>query len=53
MNCMVCWEADSDNIDDDMRYVIVRNPNTGATVRRGYMCATHRQYYRMNGYEVS
>jgi hypothetical protein len=48
--CADCRDGEHDNYDDDVRLVVVRNPDTNRLVKRAYMCKEHRTMY---GDEVS
>jgi hypothetical protein len=50
--CFECRLGEHDNYDDDVRLVVVRDPETKKIVRRGYLCGDHRDCWRTDGYEV-
>jgi len=52
-HCADCRDGEHDNIDDDVRLVYVRDPDTKKIIRRSYMCDNHRTMYLMDGYEVN
>ncbi len=50
--CCDCRDGEHMNKTDDVRLVVVRDPDTGHLRRRGYLCSEHRQMYREDGYLV-
>lgn len=50
--CADCRDGEHINYDDDVKLVIVRDPETGRLVKRAYMCRLHRDMYEEDGYDV-
>lgn len=50
--CADCRDGEHPNYDDDVRLVVVRDPDTKKLVKRSYMCELHRTQYMDDGYEV-
>jgi hypothetical protein len=51
--CCDCRDGEHDNYDEDVRLVVVRDPDTGRILKRAYLCGDHRAMYRADGYVVS
>ena len=51
--CFECREGEHDDMDDDIRLVLVRDPETNHIYRRGYLCGEHRGQFRDDGYTVT
>ncbi len=50
--CCECRKGEHENYTDDARLVVVRDPQTGKIVLRGYVCSEHEQAFRDDGYKV-
>lgn len=50
--CSDCRDGEHDNLDEDVKLVIVREPETGRMVKRAYLCGEHREMYSSDGYLV-
>lgn len=50
--CCECRDGEHDNIDEDVRLVVIIDPDTKKLYRRGYMCWHHRECYDMDGFRV-
>ena len=50
--CCQCRAGEHDNYDDDVRLVVVRDPDTGWIRLRGYCCANHRVAFADDGYKI-
>ena len=50
--CCDCREGEHDNYEDDVQYVIVRDPDTGYLHRKAYLCEEHREMYASDGYKI-
>ena len=50
--CADCRDGEHDNIDENIKLVYVRDPDTKKMVKRAYMCEAHREMYNDDGYEV-
>ena len=50
--CADCRNGEHDNYDEDVRLVVIRDPETQKLVKRAYLCDHHRQCYMEDGYEV-
>lgn len=50
--CYQCQNGDHEDYDQDVRLVIVRDPDGGDYARRGYLCGEHRELAASDGYEV-
>lgn len=50
--CKDCRDGEHENLDDDVRLVIVIDPDTHKIYRRSYMCDNHRQMHLDDGYEL-
>lgn len=52
--CTDCRDGEHENYDDDIDFVIVRDPDAkgGGFVKKGYMCASHIEMYESDGFEV-
>jgi len=51
-HCADCRDGEHDNYDNDVRLIVVRDPDTGRLFKRSYMCAEHRQMYTDDGYDL-
>lgn len=51
-HCADCRDSEHDNYDDNVKLVILRDPDTNHLVKRSYMCKQHRIMYCEDGYEV-
>jgi hypothetical protein len=51
-HCADCRAGEHDNYDDNVRLVIVRDPDNGQ-MKRAYLCESHRVMYRDDGYAVT
>ena len=52
IRCIDCRRSEHANFDEDVKPVLVRDPETKHIVRHGHVCATHRGEYDFDGYEV-
>ena len=50
--CCDCRDGEHSNYDDDVHLSLVRDPETNALTRRGYLCERHREMYAEDGYDV-
>lgn len=50
--CCDCQDGEHDNYDDDVKSVVIRDPDTNQVEKRGFVCWHHRAMYEMDGYEV-
>ena len=50
--CCECRNGEHENLDDDVRMTIVKDPDTGHIVKRGYICGEHREAYECDGYDL-
>lgn len=48
--CCDCRNGEHNNYDDNIKLVVVKDPDTNKIVRRGYMCEHHRIAYSDDGY---
>lgn len=48
--CADCRDGEHDNYDDDVRLVIVKDPDTNKIHKRAYICHRHRYLYEQDGY---
>jgi hypothetical protein len=51
--CCECRNGEHDNITDDVRLYVVRDPDTNHIVLRGYLCSEHVQCKLEDGYTVT
>lgn len=51
-HCADCRAGEHDNYDDDVKLVVLRDPDTNRIVKRSYMCTNHRRMYDYDGYEI-
>lgn len=52
LQCADCRNGEHENYDDDVKLVMVRDPETGKLAKRAYLCREHRQAYEDDGYTV-
>jgi hypothetical protein len=50
--CCECRDGEHENLSDDVRLYVVREPSTGRMIRRGYLCAEHVSTNLEDGYAV-
>jgi len=50
--CAECRDGEHDNLTDDVRLVVIRDPDTKKLVKRAYLCSDHLECYAMDGYEI-
>lgn len=50
--CAECRDGDHANYDNDVRLVVVRDPETKRLAKRANLCGEHRAAYRSDGYDV-
>ena len=50
--CAECRDGEHGNYDDDVKLVVIKNPDTNKIYRRSYMCNQHRQMYEDDGYDL-
>lgn len=50
--CADCRNGEHDNYDDDVKLVVIRDPDTKKLVKRAYECGEHREMYATDGYEL-
>jgi len=51
--CADCRDGEHDNYDDELKLVIIRDPDMpGRMVKRAYLCEHHREMYAEDGYAV-
>lgn len=50
--CCECADGEHENYDNDIKYVVVKDPDTGKVVVRGNMCSEHRSMYDSDGYII-
>ncbi len=53
MTCCECRNGEHPNYDENIELVYVKDPDTSKLVKRGWMCAEHRQAYLDDGYTVA
>lgn len=51
--CNDCRDGEHDNYDNNVILTIVRDPETGAFVKRAYLCDMHSEMYLDDGYTVT
>jgi len=51
-NCFECRGGEHEDYDDDIKMVVVIDPETKKIYRRGKMCGEHRCMYEDDGYTV-
>lgn len=51
--CCECRKGEHENLDDNLKKVEVRNPDTRGFVLRGWVCGEHREAFESDGYEIS
>jgi len=51
--CADCREGEHENYDENIKLVVVRDPNTNHLVRRAYMCELHREAWTDDGYTIT
>lgn len=52
IRCCDCRNGEHENYDNNVKLVVVRDPETGHIIKRGNLCATHREMYETDGYKV-
>lgn len=52
--CCACKDAErhTDDRDDVIKLVTIKDPDDGKLVRRGYFCSEHIEIYENDGYCV-
>lgn len=50
--CADCRDGEHDNYDDDVKLVIVKDPDERQFLKRANICGEHRRMYEGDGYEV-
>ena len=50
--CAECRDGEHDNLTNDVRLVLVRDPDTKRIVRRAWLCSDHISTNLEDGYEV-
>ena len=51
-NCCECQKGEHPNYDEEVRLLMVREPDTGRLVLRGYICGEHAEAFAQDGYTV-
>ncbi len=51
-NCCECQKGEHPNYDEEVRLLMVREPDTGRLVVRGYICKEHAEAFAQDGYTV-
>jgi hypothetical protein len=50
--CCECRASEHENYDDVVGLCVVKDPETGKIIQRGYLCAGHVEIRTMDGYDV-
>jgi hypothetical protein len=50
--CCECWDGEIENYDVDGKIHIIKNPDTGKIVRKGYICSDHLEMLADDGYLI-
>jgi len=50
--CSDCRDGEHDNYDDDVKLVVIKDPDTNKIYKRAYMCNHHQQQYDDDGYKI-
>jgi hypothetical protein len=50
--CCECQDGEHENYNDDVRYVVIRDPDTKKIYRSGYICMDHIYSLEDLGYKV-
>lgn len=50
--CCDCRDGEHDNYDNNVKMIVVRDPETKNLIKRGYVCDEHEQMYCDDGYEI-
>ena len=50
--CADCRDGEHTNYDEDVRLVVVRDPETRKILKRAYLCDLHRSMYDDDGYTI-
>lgn len=50
--CCECKAGEHDDYDNDIKQVIVKDPDTKKVIKRGKMCNEHQVMYLDDGYIV-
>jgi hypothetical protein len=50
--CADCRDGEHENYDDDVKLVMVKEPDERQFLKRAYMCNEHREMYVSDGYVV-
>lgn len=48
--CSDCRDGEHDNLDDNVKLVVVRDPDKRGFVKRAYLCENHRRIHEEDGY---
>ena len=48
--CCECRAGEHDNYDNDVQFVVVRDPDIKGFTLRGYLCGEHRTAFEDDGY---
>ena len=51
-HCADCRDGEHENYDDDVKLVMVKDPDERQFLKRAYLCGEHREMYAMEGCEV-
>jgi hypothetical protein len=50
--CSDCRNGEHSNYDDNVKLVIIRDPDSKKIIKRAYLCEEHRNMYNDDGYEI-
>jgi len=50
--CADCRDGEHENYDEDVRLVVIKDPETKRLVKRANMCGEHIEMYCVDGYQV-
>jgi len=53
VRCADCRAGEHPDFDDDVRLVLIRDPDVPRYRKRAYLCSEHRQAYEWDGYTVT
>lgn len=50
MRCCSCRDGEHEDYDDLIELTLVKDPESGKVILRGYLCGEHREMYADDGF---
>lgn len=50
--CFECWNGEHEDYDDNIKFVVVYDPDSNKMYQKGYICQSHIEKYLQDGYIV-